>query len=49
MTVRRIGLEARIGDGGLHRHFLPQRFDSAEADNCKDARAIRRTVFMCEP
>jgi hypothetical protein len=38
-----------FGEGGLHRHFLPQRFDSGEAGIARAARAIRRTVFMCEP
>jgi hypothetical protein len=45
MTVRPIGLEARVRQGRLARHLLSQRFDSGEADNCKSRKSDPQNGF----
>jgi hypothetical protein len=35
-----------FGEGGLHRHFLTQRFDSGEADNRKSRKSDPQNGFQ---
>jgi hypothetical protein len=45
MTVQPIGLEPEFGEDGPRGHFLPQRFDSGEADNCESRKSDPQNGF----
>jgi hypothetical protein len=44
-SARRPCFAAEFDEGGLHRHFLPQRFDSGEAGNCKGRKSDPHNGF----